>query len=278
MNDSKVVEKILRTLSEKFIYVVVSIEEYKEIQSIQLDELESSLIVHEQKFRKPDKGEDQVLKVTHARGMGSRGRGFNGRGRGRGRGRDKSTVECYKCHRLGHFQNECPKWEEEANYADFDEKEEMLLMAYIEEEDSGSESDMSIEETAEKMLMTHIGKNENMRKIVWFLASGYSNHMSGDRNMFSTMNDSFRHSVKLGNDKQMEVVGKGNIKLELNHVVCTISDVYYIPELKNNLLSLGQLQERDLTVIIQKGVGKIFHEKRTHGRKQDEFKQDVHAV
>ena len=52
------------------------------------------------------------------------------------------------------------------------------------------------------------------------------------------------------------------MRLVLNNVVYTISDVYYIPELRNNLLSLGQLQEKELTIIIQKGVCKIFHEER----------------
>lgn len=52
MDDTKVVEKILRTLSEKFMYVVVSIEESKDIESITLDELHSSLSVHEQKLKK----------------------------------------------------------------------------------------------------------------------------------------------------------------------------------------------------------------------------------
>lgn len=267
MNDAKVVEKILRTLSEKFMYVVVSIEESKEIENIHLDELQSSLTVHEQKFKKVDKTDDQVLKVTHSgtssyrgRGTMSRGRGFNGRGRGRGRGRDKSTVECYRCHRLGHFQNECPTWDEEANYADFDDKEEMLLMAYIEEEDE--EIDASSETNAERLLMTYAGKNENIRRRAWFLDSGCSNHMSGDRELFSQMNENFKHSVKLGNDRKMEVVGKGNVKLMLYNANYTISDVYFIPELKNNLLSLGQLQEKDLTIIIQKGVCKIFHDER----------------
>lgn len=84
--------------------------------------------------------------------------------------------------------------------------------------------------------------------------------MSGDQELFTSLNTSFKHSVKLGNDKRLEVVGKGNVKLVLNNTTYTVSDVYYIPELKNNLLSLGQMQEKDVTIIIQKGVCKMFHD------------------
>lgn len=260
MADSKVVEKILRTLSEKFMYVVVSIEESKDIESITLDELQSSLVVHEKKFKKSDRGDDQVLKVTYGRGTGTRGRGHFGRGRGRGRGRfNKSTVECFKCHKLGHFQSECPQWDEEANYADPEENEEMLLMAYI---DTNNESDESEDEITEKALMTSAEKQGKKRRRAWFLDSGCSNHMTGNIELFTTMDGKFKHSVKLGNNKRMEVTGRVNVRLVLNKAIYTIIDVYYIPELKNNLLSLGQLQEKRLTVIIQKGTCKIYHEER----------------
>ena len=255
MPDVNVVEKILRTLSEKFIYVVVSIEESKEIENITLEELQSSLVVHEQKFRKPEKEDDKLLIVTQGRGTGSRGRGFNGRGRGRGRGRgftNRSTVECYKCHKLGHFQYECPKWEEEANYAE--ESEDMLLMAYVEEEED--------EVTTDLTLMTQSEAQEPTKKTTWFLDSGCSNHMSGNRELFSTMDEKFRHSVKLGNDKKMKVVGKGSVKILLRNTTYTISDVFHIPELKNNLMSLGQLQEKNISIVIQKGICKIYHDER----------------
>ncbi|XP_020267042.1 uncharacterized protein LOC109842597 [Asparagus officinalis] len=52
MPDSKVVEKVLRTLTERFTYVVVSIEESKDTGSMSIDELQSSLVVHEQKFKR----------------------------------------------------------------------------------------------------------------------------------------------------------------------------------------------------------------------------------
>ncbi|KAH1072811.1 hypothetical protein J1N35_025139 [Gossypium stocksii] len=77
-----------------------------------MDELKSSLLVHKQKFRR-NNGEEV---------LGGRGRGsYRGRGRGRGRQSfNKATIECFKCHKLGHFQYECLYWDKNANYAEVD--------------------------------------------------------------------------------------------------------------------------------------------------------------
>ncbi|KAI9194130.1 hypothetical protein LWI28_003355 [Acer negundo] len=63
MRDVTIVEKILRSLSDKFNYIVCSIEESKDIDRLSIDELQSSLVVHEQKFHRHN-GEEQALKVT----------------------------------------------------------------------------------------------------------------------------------------------------------------------------------------------------------------------
>lgn len=42
-------------------------------------------------------------------------------------------VECYKCHQLGHFKNECPTWDKGANFAELEE--DVLLMALVELEE-----------------------------------------------------------------------------------------------------------------------------------------------
>lgn len=234
MDDVKVVEKILRSLTEKFDYVVCSIEESKDIDSLTIDELQSSLIVHEQKFRRHN-DEEQALKVTYE-GGNSRGRGsYRGRGRGRGRASfNKATVECYRCHNLGHFQYECPSWNNEANYVESNKEDEMLLMSYME-------------------------LYEARREGEWFLDSGCSNHMCGYRTMFSEYDEGFRHSVKLGNNTRMHVMGKGSVQFLLNGVNHTLAEVYYVPELRTNLLSMGQLQERGLAILIKGGMCKIFH-------------------
>ncbi|XP_076937453.1 uncharacterized protein LOC143605097 [Bidens hawaiensis] len=63
MTDTKIVGKILRTLSEKYMYVVVSIKESKDVEAMTVEELQSSLIVHEQKFKKGEREDDHALKV-----------------------------------------------------------------------------------------------------------------------------------------------------------------------------------------------------------------------
>ncbi|TXG67955.1 hypothetical protein EZV62_009230 [Acer yangbiense] len=57
----------------------------------------------------------------------------------------------------------------------------------------------------------------------------------------------------------MVVLGKGNIRLQIAGVTKIITDVFYIPELKNNLLSVGQLQERGVAILIQHGVCRVYH-------------------
>lgn len=57
----------------------------------------------------------------------------------------------------------------------------------------------------------------------------------------------------------MAVLGKGNIGMQIAGVTQVITDVFYIPELKNNLLSIGQLQERGVAILIQYGVCRIYH-------------------
>ncbi|PNX64350.1 retrovirus-related Pol polyprotein from transposon TNT 1-94 [Trifolium pratense] len=67
-------------------------------------------------MRSQKEEQEQILKVSHGgRGYSGRGDGSSGRGRGRVRGRggrgariNKESIECYKCHKLGHYQADCP--------------------------------------------------------------------------------------------------------------------------------------------------------------------------
>ena len=59
--DVLIVEKILRSLTLNFNFVVCSIEEANDVGLLSIDELQSSLLVHEQKINQQEK--EQALKA-----------------------------------------------------------------------------------------------------------------------------------------------------------------------------------------------------------------------
>jgi len=109
MADLTIIEKILRSMTARYDYVVCSIEESHDLDSMAVDELQSSLLVHEKRMNGHNSHEEQVLKVTQNETSAGRSRGRGGfrggptRGRGRGGRGGKATVECYYCHECGHF-------------------------------------------------------------------------------------------------------------------------------------------------------------------------------
>ena len=77
---------------------------------------------------------------------------------------------------------------------------------------------------------------------VWLLDSAFSNNMTGNKNLVENLDQCVKTEVKLRTDKTMVVDGKGVVKiLTKQGELKTISEVYYVPSLKHNLLSVGQL-------------------------------------
>jgi gag-polypeptide of LTR copia-type len=52
IEDVRVVDKILRSLNAKFNYVVVAIEESKDMDSMIVDELNDSLVAHKERMKR----------------------------------------------------------------------------------------------------------------------------------------------------------------------------------------------------------------------------------
>lgn len=94
-----VVEKILRSMTARFGYVVCAIDESNGVTTMSVEELHSKLLVHERRMNGQNE-EEQALKVSNNVRFGGKGRG---RGLGKDRGRQPSSkehIECYKSHKL----------------------------------------------------------------------------------------------------------------------------------------------------------------------------------
>ena len=76
----------------------------------------------------------------------------------------------------------------------------------------------------------------------WYLYLGCSNHICGNKSLFSDLDESFKDTVKLGNNSTISIMGKGTIKLQVKGYTFKILGAFYVLELKSNLISMGQMQ------------------------------------
>ncbi|KAG6396851.1 hypothetical protein SASPL_143008 [Salvia splendens] len=133
-----------------------------------------------------------------------------------------------------------------------------IEVAEAEEEGLAKEEEEIDEEEGDVLLMAYTPIQEEKEE-AWFLDSGCSNHMSGDKSWFSKLDEDFRCSVKLGNNSRLSVIGKGDVNLCVNGRSHIISDVYLIPELTSNLVSLGQFVQKGCEILMHHGVCKLYH-------------------
>ncbi|KAK2370871.1 putative mitochondrial protein [Trifolium repens] len=247
MTDQQVIEKVLRTLIPQFDHIVVAIEESKDLSTLSLNELQSSLEAHEQRLQERKDSKIQQEQALYARNGKKNGKGkmkwkteknkggddqdqadssTSGKNKKNKQGKkDKSKIQCFCCKKWGHFASECrnkgKNKEEEANHArenDFD-SDGVLLMVTTNNADDQSK--------------------------LWYLDTGCSNQMTGHRDWLLEFDGKFKSTVKFADNSIVPVEGKGKVMVHRqngNHTFVT--DVMYVPTMKHNLLSLGQLVEK----------------------------------
>nr|GEW25256.1 integrase, catalytic region, zinc finger, CCHC-type, peptidase aspartic, catalytic [Tanacetum cinerariifolium] len=83
---------------------------------------------------------------------------------------------------------------------------------------------------------------------LWYLDSGCSKHMTGNRSELISFVSKFWGAVRFGNDHIAKIMGYGDY--QMGNV--TISRVYYVEGLGHNLFSVGQFCDFDLEVAFRK--------------------------
>lgn len=117
----------------------------------------------------------------------------------------------------------------------------------------------------EMTLMSNTGHHGNTNHL-WFVDSGCSNHMTGSKGSFSSLDECFKMEVRLGDKKKLKVEGRGIVKIHVgSDMVKLLENVDYAPKLEYNLLSVGQLMKMGYTINYDDGKCIINNKKK--GRK-----------
>jgi len=288
VSEQSLVEKILRSLSSRFDTVVIAMMESKDLTTTTKEELQGSLEAHEQRMNervseksktevalqaqsvkdKKEKGKwngnrgranhrnsngrfgDQGSTSNNQRGdgSGSSNGGSNGysKGGGNSRGRggkkkfNRSNVQCYNCQKFGHFADQCyatkkDNSEDDAKFARQDDDEVLLMVTTTEEANSGD---------------------------MWYLDTGCSTHMTGRRDWFVKINSTSKSKVKFADDSTLSAEGIGEVLIKKKDGgQSLISEVLYIPGMKSNLLSIGQLLEKGYRVLLEDKMMRVHDPK-----------------
>lgn len=87
---------------------------------------------------------------------------------------------------------------------------------------------------------------------LWYIENGASNHMTGSREKFTDLDETVTGLVHFGDRSSVKIEGKGCVMMLCkNGEERCLFDVYYIPSLCNNIISLGQMSEDGNKVVLK---------------------------
>lgn len=72
----------------------------------------------------------------------------------------------------------------------------------------------------------------------WYLDNGCSNHMRRNKGVFVNLDELIESEVRRGDDKRLLVKGSGDILIKSKENIKCISNVFYVPNLKHNILNI----------------------------------------
>lgn len=124
----------------------------------------------------------------------------------------------------------------------------------------------------------------------WVLDRGATNHMTGCKEGLASLDEGVSGTVRFGDGSVVKIHGIGAVTLTgRNQEHRVLTEVFYIPSLKCNILSLGQLEEGGCTVEIDNGILTVLERRQARvtkrggadtGRKEEPFiySEDEHYL
>ena len=168
----------------------------------------------------------------------------------KGKKQDLSKVTCFHCHEHGNFATNCPQKKKNKQAVGAAAREALA---------SHFELDFS---SISFLVSSYMGS-------VWYLNSGASFHMTGDKELFSDLEEKdLQMHIEMGNDGRYSATGIGTITFERESGnPFLLKDVMHVPGLKKNLVSVAMLEDKGYDVVFSEGKSFLRHKTTSQTKK-----------
>ncbi|KAL4347792.1 hypothetical protein GQ457_17G001580 [Hibiscus cannabinus] len=150
---------------------------------------------------------------------------------------NKSSIKCYRCGKIGHIKRNCRVKLSKVNVASDNERDQLKWEQCFTVEDVRVRDEKS---TPTQVLLSHENCEEE-----WIIDSSCSYHVTGNDELLSDLRQHKGERVIITADNSAyPVAQEGVVKIGMDDTnVVKLNDVFHVPGLKRNLISVSQITD-----------------------------------
>ena len=149
----------------------------------------------------------------------------------------KNYPPCKHCGKNGHPPFKCWK-RPDAKCSKCNQRGHEAVICKSEIQQVAAEAKNAQQEEEDQLFVATCFSSNNSCES-WLIDSGCTNHMTYDKEMFKQLDNTEVKWVRIGNGEHIPVKGKGTVAITSYSGTKTLTDVLYVPEINQNLLSVG---------------------------------------
>ena len=152
-------------------------------------------------------------------------------------------IQCRGCKQFGHIERFCLTDKHQQPQAQ---------LAQVNEDTQDQEEKLFTATVVKEYVVAAQNPNE------WLIDSGCTHHMTSRLQSFKTLDKNYYSKVRIGDGRLVDVKGKGSMLVQTRSCTKLIIDVLFVPEITYNLLSVGQLLDKNYNLFFKNKRCEVF--------------------
>ncbi|XP_020421316.1 uncharacterized protein LOC109949642 [Prunus persica] len=238
LSNERLVQKVLISLNKVYDLICLVIENTKSLETIELQEVIAILKSQEQRF-------DMHCVDTAEKAFGS----FLVNTKGQ----NKNSTQIGSTKSKNNWKPNNKPWESRLKPQQVGAAQSSNGSQYVHQDE--------VKPQCKVCSKFHFGECRYKDKSAngeWYVDSGCINHMIGNKKLLIDINTSVTRKVQMPSGEIVSIAGIGTLVFDTNPGTKYIREVMYLPGLKENLLSVGQMDEHGYHLVFGSNMCSIY--------------------